>query len=261
VNALTQLAPLLGLAETAVLTLVCVFARVGAAVALLPGFGETALPARVKLGAALAFAAVVWPAVAPVAVLPDPSPAGFALTLGAETAAGLALGLSIRLLVLALQTAGTIAAQSTSIAQIMGEGLTADPMPAYANVLAVGGIALAFALGLPERAAAALIGSYETFPFGVFPLAGDLADWGVARVAGAFAVALGIAAPFVAAAFAYNVALGAINRAMPALMVSFVGAPAITGGALLLMALATPVALTAWGARLDVVLADPFGPP
>lgn len=257
--ALEQLAPFAEMGRGAVLTLACVFARVGAAVALLPGFGETALPARVKLGAAVAFAVIVWPAVAPLTRPVDDMGAGFALTLGAEAAVGLTLGLSVRLMILALQTAGAIAAQSTSIAQIMGEGLTADPLPAYANVLAVGGIALAFALGLPAYAAAALIGSYETFPFGVFPVAGDLAEWGVMRVAGAFATALGIASPFLAAAFAYNVALGAINRAMPSLMVAFVGAPAITGGALLLMALATPLALNVWGGRLTLVMADPFG--
>ncbi len=259
-TALAALAPLLGLAETAVLAAACVFARVGAAVTLLPGFGETALPARVKLGAALAFAAVVLPAALPVARLPDASAAGFAMALMAEAAVGLTLGLSVRLMILALQTAGAMAAQSTSIAQIMGEGLTADPLPAYANALAVAGIALAFALGLPIHAAAALIGSYEIFPFGVFPVAGDLAEWGVSRVAGAFTTALGIAAPFLAAAFAYNVALGAINRAMPSLMVAFVGAPAITGGALLLMVLATPLALSVWGGKLLIALTDPFGP-
>jgi flagellar biosynthetic protein FliR len=257
--ALEALAPVLGLAEDAIYVAVGVFARVGAMVALLPGFGESSLPTRLKLGAALAFAAIVWPAVAPPASALGPGMAEFGLMVGAEAIAGVLLGLSVRLLIFALQMAGSIAAQSTSIAQMFGEGLMADPQPAYANLLAISGIVLAFALGLPAYAAAALIGSYEAIPFAGFADGGDIAAWGAARLSATFATALSLALPFVLMSFAYNVALGAINRAMPQLMVAFVGAPAITGGSLLLMGLATPYALQVWGQALLRVLADPFG--
>jgi flagellar biosynthetic protein FliR len=255
---LQALAPLVGIAETAVFAVVAVFTRVGAAVALLPGFGEIVLPARIKLGAAIAFAVIIWPAVADQASVPEGGVAALGAALLAEALAGLLLGLSVRLLIFALQMAGSMAAQSTSIAQMFGEGLMADPQPAYANLLAVAGIALAFALGLPVHAAAALIDSYQTLPFGQFPLGGDVADWGARRVGGAFGTALSLALPFVLMAFAYNVALGAINRAMPQLMVAFVGAPAITAGSLLVMMLATPLAMQVWGQSLLRVLADPF---
>ena len=80
--------------------------------------------------------------------------------------------------------------------------------------------------------------SYEILPMGLPIPAADLAAWGTARVAQAFALGFSLAAPFVIAAFAYNLALGAINRAMPSLMVAFIGAPAITAGGLLLLMLA-----------------------
>ena len=258
-TALEQLAPLFDITRTGVYAAMAVFARVGAAVTLLPGFGEQALPLRVKLGAALAFAVIIWPAVADEARMADDTLVGFGLVLVAEAMAGILLGLSVRLLIFALQMAGSMAAQSTSIAQMFGEGLLADPQPAYANLLAVAGIALAFALGLPVHVAAALIDSYATIGFGQFPLGSDVADWGAQRVAGAFGTALALALPFVLMSFAFNVAMGAINRAMPQLMVAFVGAPAITGGALLLMGLATPFALQIWGRHLLRILADPFG--
>jgi len=258
-NGLGPLAPFLDVARDAVYAAFAVFARVGAAVALLPGFGEMSLPVRIKLGAAVMFTLIVWPAVAPLADLRGASLATIGLTVMAEAVAGLILGLSIRLMIFALQIAGAVAAQSTSLAQMFGEGLTADPQPAYSNLLAIGGIVLAFALGLPAYAASAMIGSYDALPFGTFPLGGDLADWGVRRVGGAFATAIALAAPFVVAAFAYNVALGAINRAMPQLMVAFVGAPAITAGAILMMMLATPVLMRIWGERLTLVMLDPFG--
>lgn len=256
---LGALEPLLSLGEGAIYGAFAVFLRVGATVALLPGFGETALPMRIKLMAALMFGLIIWPAVAPLAVLSGVSAVELGRTFIAEAVAGLILGMSIRLMIFALQIAGSIAAQSTAIAQMFGQGLLADPQPAFANLLAISGIVLAFALGLPAYAASALIGSYDALPFGTFPLGGELADWGVRRVGGAFFTALSLAAPFVVMAFIYNVALGAINRAMPQLMVAFVGAPAISAGALLMMGLTTPILLHVWGVSLLAIFNDPLG--
>ena len=175
-----------------------------------------------------------------------------------ETVAGVLIGLSVRLLLLALQIAGSIAGQATAISQMFGESLTAEMMPAFANLLMLAGVVLAFALGLPVYAAAALIGSYEVIPFGALPAAADLTDWGVGRIADAFSIAAALSAPFVVLSFAYNIALGAINRAMPTLMVAMVGAPAITAGALLLMMAAAPAMMTVWADTMVRVMADPL---
>ncbi|WP_340108150.1 flagellar biosynthetic protein FliR [Pikeienuella sp. HZG-20] len=255
--------------EAELFALVAVFIRVGAVATLLPGFGEQVIPARVRLVAALAFTAIVWPAVLPGLDIPAAAPIGEsmapALSYGrlflAEAAVGLALGLALRFMVFALQLAGSMAAQATSVAQILGAGATPDPMPAIGNLLVLAGVALALAAGLHIKAAAAMIGSYEVLPFGVFPVAGDLAEWGVARGEAVFGLAFTLASPFIVAALVYNVALGAINRAMPQLMVAFVGAPAITAGALFFLLLAAPVGLLHWSGLLDEVLAAPFAMP
>ncbi len=252
----------LNFGEAAIYALAGVFIRIGAVVALLPGFGEQTLPLRVRLGAAVAFTVIVWP-LAMGDALAKPLPAGptaLATAFLAEAAVGLMLGLAIRLMVMVLQLAGSIAAQATSVSQIFGPGPTPDPMPAIGNVLVMAGLALALAAGLHVKVAAALAASYEIMPFGRFPLGGDVAAWGVARAAAAFSLALSLAAPFVVISLAYNVALGAINRAMPQLMVAFVGAPFITGAAMALLMVAAPAALLFWSGQLDRVLDDPFGP-
>lgn len=261
------LGQLLSFSEAEIYALVAVFTRIAAVSALLPGFGEQMLPARVKLAAALAFTAIVWPAVAPgidmsgAMLLGETSIPPFLLgrLLLAEAASGLALGLAIRFMLFALQLAGSMAAQATAVAQIFGAGATPDPMPAIGNLLVLAGIALALAFGLHIKAVAAMIGSYQVLPFGVFPVAGDLAAWGVGRGAEMFGLGFTLAAPFIVASLVYNVALGAINRAMPQLMVAFVGAPAITAGALFFLLLAAPVGLLHWSGRLDEILASPFG--
>ncbi len=234
---------------------IVVFLRLSAMVTVMPAFGETAVPMRVKLGIAIAFTLIVMPAVPMQSAPPDPLIlARFTLT---EVVAGLALGLGIRLFVLALQTAGSIAAQSTSLSQILG-GAAVEPIPAMGYVLVVGGLALAVMAGLHVRAAELMIRSYEIFPAGGFPSARDLSAWGVGRIAQAFSLAFTLAAPFVITSVIYNLTLGVINRAMPQLMVAFVGAPVITLGGIFLLFLCAPVLLSVWVEALVMFMADPL---
>ncbi len=234
-----------------------VFLRVGAAMAVLPAFGEQAVPQRVRLILALGFTLVTVPAVAE-------QTAGFVASgrvilplLVSETLIGLALGMMLRLFVMALQIAGTMIAQSTSLAQIFG-GAGVEPMPAVGHLLTMGGLALAVMADLHVKIAALFVLSYDVFPPGRIPAADGMLNWSLGTTAHIFALAFSIAAPFVIAALIYNVALGVINRAMPQLMVAFVGAPALTLGGLALMVLALPLGLAFWSADLAAFLENPF---
>lgn len=231
-----------------------VFLRVGAAMALLPAFGEQTVPQRVRLVITLAFTAVVAPAV--IDIMPDPE-AGMMPAVLAEVIAGLLLGVGLRVFVMALQMAGAIAAQATSLAQLFG-GTGPEPQPAIGNLLLMAGLALAMTAGLHVRFAALLILSYDLLPPGKLPAAADIARWGLSQVGQAFALAFSLAAPFTIAALLYNMALGVINRAMPTLMVSFVGAPALTLGGLTLLAVVAPLSLGLWVDALQAYLAQPF---
>ncbi len=233
--------------------LTLVFFRVGAAMALLPAFGEQSVPQRVRLVLALAFTLVVAPAAGPM----PPMGQGFLSALIAETALGLSMGISLRLFVMALQIAGAIIGTATSLAQMFG-GAGPEPQPAVGNLLVMAGLAIAVAAGLHVQIAQVLVLSYDVFPAGRLPNSGDMAQWGLAQIAQAFSRGFVLAAPFTIAAFLYNIALGVINRAMPALMVSFVGAPALAGGGLVLIAVICPIILTVWLQGLHSFLAQPF---
>ncbi len=234
-----------------------VFLRVGAAMALLPAFGERSVPQRIRLVLGLAFTLIVAPAVTDKVSAIAAQETVLGVFLITEVIAGLAIGVSLRLFVLALQTAGAMAAQSTSLSQLFG-GAGADPAPAIGHIMLVSGLALAVMMGFHVRVVEYLILSYEVLPAGQFPGTGAMADWGVAQIANAFSLAFSLAAPFVIASLVYNTALGVINRAMPQLMVSFIGAPAITAGGLLLLFLSLPILLSIWVDGLNSFLADPF---
>ena len=231
-----------------------VFLRVGAAMSLLPGFGERAIPMRVRLLLAVSFTAVVAPMIAPFGP-PQIQP----LLFFSETVSGLALGIFFRLFVFVLQLAGMMAAQATSLSQIFGGGASPDPLPAFGNLLVIAGLALAMMSGLHVKLAIALAQSYQAIPMGTFPNPAELTAWGVAGIGRSFSLAFSLAAPFLIASVIYNVAIGAINRAMPQLMVAFVGAPAITLGGLALLAVTSPIIIGFWLENFDRVLSDPFG--
>jgi len=238
-----------------------VFLRVGAAMALLPAFGEQSVPLRVRLALGAAFALIVLPAVVPGLPARPDGTGGVALYTVIESVTGLLFGLLLRLMVLALQIAGTIAAQSTSLSQIFGGSAGTDPQPAMGHVLVIAGLALACMLGLHVRIAEYLIHGYTLIPPGTLPAGGDLARIGTAEIARCFALGFTLAAPFLIASLLYNLTLGVINRAMPQLMVAFVGAPAITAGGLALLAIAAPVLLPIWADALGRTFATPFGAP
>lgn len=248
---LTQLS---GLGQDVLWVGFVVFLRVGAAMSLLPAFGEQAVPQRVKLVLALAFTAVVAPAVAADVGKLEP---GTATPLITEVISGLLIGIGLRLFVHALQIAGTIIAQATTLSQLFA-GTGPEPQPAIGNLLVMAGLALAVMSGLHLHVAKLLIMSYEPLPPGLFPGAADMADWGLLQIVRAFSLGFCIAAPFVAASLIYNVAIGVINRAMPSLMVSLIGAPALAAGGLLMLAVVTPLALAVWMSALESHLAAPF---
>ena len=84
------------------------------------------IPLRVRLGAALAMSLLLTPMLHGEIAITGLMPPRQAFL--SEAVIGLCLGLALRFMVYALQTAGTIAAQATSLSQIMG-GRIARPAP------------------------------------------------------------------------------------------------------------------------------------
>lgn len=233
---------------------VAVFARIGAAAAFLPGIGDALLPARVRLIGALVLTAIILPVVAPAPDLRFEDPVFFALTVGKEAVIGAFLGLSVRLVLFALQIAGAIISQNMSMTQLFGAGVGPDPDPAISTMLTLSAITLALTLGLHVKLVAALISAYDLMPLGA-RLTADIALGKVMTdVARAFSLAIALSAPILVGAFIYNLLLGAVNRAMPQLMVALVGMPALSLGGLLLLLVSMPIVLRIWIGELDGAL-------
>jgi flagellar biosynthetic protein FliR len=213
------------------------FARVGTLVMLMPGVGEQMIPSRVRLGLALLLSLVLFPLTR--TLLPSAGTPGSVIgVLIGEIAVGLVLGLATRMVVAALQTAGNIVAQQLGLSFAM----TVDPsmggqQASIGNFLTLLGLTLIFAADLHHLAIAAIRDSYAFMPPAGVPDPGDAAMLAMRAVARGFALAVQIAAPFIAFGMLFNLGLGVLARLMPQLQVFFLAMPAtILIGMLVLLA-------------------------
>ena len=234
------------LAQPAFLT----FLRVGAAISMLPGIGETSLPARLRLALAVMLSMAMLPSTAAL-----PMTGTLVTAFLPEVVIGLTIGFALRGFVFALSIAGSIVANSTSLAQLFSPGQ--EPQPAIAQLLTLGGISLALEADLLPKAVGFLLASYDALPLGQWPEAGEAASWAARHGDMALSLGLQLSLPFLIGSLLYNLALGIINRAMPQLMVTFIGAPALSLGGLALLAVAVPVMLSVWLAAFNGFLGNP----
>ena len=248
------LAPLARLAPAIVVPAAAVFTRLSLFVFLMPGLGARVMPARVRLTLALALTALAVPVVGPVvgARVPD---AALPLLLAGEALTGFYLGFSVRVLVFALSVAGTIIAQAMSLSQIFGAGISEDSSTTVSTLLTMAAMTLFLTAGLHVEAFGLLVASYDAFPPGLAGLTGGYAEAAMRACADGFSLGVSLALPFVLMNLAYNAVLGLASRAMPQLMVTFVGMPAITFGGLALLAASAGLILTVWMDRMGGVFA------
>jgi flagellar biosynthetic protein FliR len=216
------------------------FARVGTLIMLMPGIGETVVSPRLRLAFALLVALVLFPMVRPLLPPMQGAGAGPALIglLIGEIAVGLVLGLSVRAVLAALQTTGTIVAQQLGLSYAMTvDPTTAGQQATLGTFLTLLGITLVLAADLHHLALAGIRDSYAMMPPAGVPATGDAASVAIRAVARGFALAVQIAAPFIAFGILFNLGLGVLSRLMPQMQVFFVATPAsILIGMLVLLA-------------------------
>jgi flagellar biosynthetic protein FliR len=213
------------------------FARVGTLVMLMPGIGEQLIPPRARLGLALLLSLVLFPLTRTLLPAGGPAPSVIGVLIG-EVAVGLVLGLSVRMVVGALQTAGNIVAQQLGLAFAMSiDPAMGGQQAAIGNFLSLLGITLIFAADLHHLAIAAIRDSYAFLPPAGVPEVGDAATLAMKAAGRGFALAVQIAAPFIVFGILFNLGLGVLSRLMPQLQVFFLAMPAtILIGMLVLLA-------------------------
>lgn len=204
-----------------------IFARLGSALMLLPGFGEAYVPQRIRLVFALILSFVLMPLLADRLPAMPASLDRFLGLLLLEIGIGIFFGMMTRLILLGTQTAGSVIALQIGLASaLVSDPTTQQQAAVTGNFLLAVTIVLIFATGLDHMTLKALVGTYAIFPPGLVPPLGDVANHAARVVADSFAVAIQMATPFLVYGVVFSVALGLLARLMPTLQVFFIAMPA-----------------------------------
>ncbi|WP_109468038.1 flagellar biosynthetic protein FliR [Albibacillus kandeliae] len=236
---------LTALLTSQVLGFALVFARIGAAMVFMPGFGEALIPARHRLVAAFVISLGLFPAT-PVQAIQIGSPLELLPMLGIEVTLGTWIGLCGRIMLSALQFAGfqvgMVSGLSNALAPNIGsfEGSTL-----IATALMMAGVTLIFVTDLHHGIIRALLMSYDIMTPGAF-MPGDLSEQIVRAASRSFYIGTMIAAPFYVMGLVLNVGMGLSNRVMPSLPVFFVAGPLLMAAGIFVLVLSSPYMLKTW---------------
>ncbi len=200
------------------------FVRIGACLMVAPIFGTRFVPARIRIGLALAITALV----APLIPSPDVTPfsgAGVVVTFQ-QLLIGLALGFAIQVVFDALALGGQLLANSMGLSFAFNvDPLRGSSTPALGQLYTILATLTFLALGGHLVMLEILVEGFRTLPVGTVGLGRQglwtLANWGSHLFVGAVLIAL----PGMTALLIVNLAFGVMSRAAPTLNLFAVGFP------------------------------------
>lgn len=230
-----------------VLVIGLVFCRVGAALMVLPAFGEPYVLSRARLGMALGIAVLVGVPMSGRLELPLAEATSVALLVVAEVVCGLLLGAIIRLVMLAVHFGGALIAMQSGLAA----AAFFDPQEATQGTLTGNFLATLALVVIVVADAHLLILEALTASFSVLELSRALDVAALVEIlvrlgGSAIATGLRIAAPLVLVGLLFYLLLGVLNRLMPSFQVLFVAMP-------LQIALSLGVVMLSLGTTIELV--------
>jgi len=224
---------------------VLIFARMGSMVMAMPALGDGHVPSRIRLVFALGLTLVMLPLVRESYGAIPVNLGAVLVAMFSEIVIGVFIGMSARLLTMAIHVAGTVIAFQSGLAFAQNVDPTQGTQSAIVGTfMALLATTLIFALDLHFLLLAALRDSYDLFQPGKILPFGDFGQIAVHIVSGAFRVGIQLAAPFLVFGLVFYMGLGVLSRLMPQLQVFFLAMPAnILFGFLLLMLLLSSMML------------------
>lgn len=237
-------------------TFLMLLCRIGACIMVMPGIGDNYIPMRVKILLTASMAILLTPALASSMPAMPASPISLTLVILSEVLIGVFIGMIARLLVSAMNAAGTIIANQSSLAIASVFDANAGVQTAIvSNFFTITVICLFFILGLHHLVIGAVIASYGTFPVGTWPNIGDMSDVIIRTVADAFLLGVQFSMPHIVFSLILYMVAGIMARLMPTFQVFFVMMPAqILAAFMLLIVVIAPMMTIYMGTLNDRLL-------
>ncbi|MES2983787.1 MAG: flagellar biosynthetic protein FliR [Pseudomonadota bacterium] len=199
------------------------FARIGAALMVMPGIGDPYVSPRMRLIIAVAISIVLTPLMQDrMPAMPD-SIITLTLFLIGEILIGAFIGMIARTILSALHTAGTIIAYQSSLAvSSIFDPVTGAQTAVLSNFMTIVAMTLMFILNIHHLLIASVVESYQLFVPGVFPSIEDMSKLQIRMVADCFTLGVLLAAPHIVFSFIFNLMNGLMARLMPNFQIFFV---------------------------------------
>ncbi|MBO6765331.1 flagellar biosynthetic protein FliR [Maricaulis sp.] len=203
-----------------------VFARIGAILMLMPGFGEPSIPMRIRLSFALLVCVVIGPLIAPrLPALPDQPLMLAGLVMG-EVVTGLMIGAVARIFMSAAAVAGQVIGMQSGLAMAQSFDPSQGQQGALvATLLNLTFLLLLFATNTHHLLLAMMVNSYDVFDPGQMPSMADGAQWALNAFIDAFNIGVQLAAPLIVFGLVFYLALGVLSRLMPQAQIFFIAMP------------------------------------
>ncbi|MCB1783242.1 MAG: flagellar type III secretion system protein FliR [Alphaproteobacteria bacterium] len=211
---------------TGILAFILTFMRIGTAVMIMPGLGDSFVPERIRLHMALGISFVLFPFTMPFIPVPVPESFALVLMIVSEFLVGLLMGTVARIFMTALDTAGMVVSMQSGLsnAQVFNPSLAAQGSLIGA-FLSMSGVLLLLITNLHHLLIAGMLESYNFFPLGKIPDTGSMAEIISKAVAASFNLGVKLSAPFIVVTLLLYVGMGVLARLMPQVQVFLLALP------------------------------------
>lgn len=232
---------------TGVFAFMLAFTRIGTAIMVMPGIGNTFVPPNIRLYFALGFAFVFFPVIQSKLPAQVPETALMLTLLMFEFIIGLFIGMVSRILMSALDVAGLLISMQASLAnaQLFNPGF-ASQGSIIGTFLTIAGMTLMFTTDLHHLLIMAIVESYDMFPIGKTLDLGSMSELLTHAVAGSFAVGVQMAAPWLVLILLLYVGMGVMSKLMPQVQVFMIAVPVQIWLALIILALVFSTMMLIW---------------
>lgn len=237
---------------SSILAFILVFVRLGTAMMILPGIGDSFTPRNIRLYMALAISVVLTPFLQRYIPAEIPSSAMLFTLITMEFIIGLFFGTIARIFMTALDTAGMVVSLSTGLANAqLFNPIMAGQGSIMGAFLSVTGVVLLFAANLHHLLIYGIVDSYEGFPVGGIPDVGSMAELVTRSVSSSFLIGVQIGAPFLIVGLLIYISMGVLTRLMPQIQVFILALPLQILLGFVTMSLVLSTALFFWLGRYE----------
>jgi len=199
-----------------------IFARLGTVFMFMPGFSGRYVSTRIRLALGLSVCFLLLPFLSPLLPQMPSTPSGLTLLVAGEILIGAFLGAMARIVMGAVQTAGTLISMFSSLANaLVQDAVSEQQSSVVSGFLGTIAVMLIFVTNLHHLMLEAVVDTYAVFTPGVFEGFGGFAMMMARGVSASFALGLQLSSPFLIVAMVYYVGLGLLGRLMPALPLFF----------------------------------------